>query len=184
MQNTQTQDFEPGFESSWCETKSNQGIGQIIYNYSVHRHTIKQAGSQFLLVVLVMLCLLSSLPPSYMKNLSFFPSLDKAFSANPMSAYESRFSGAKLLSTNESILGYIDQYSHNISYRDASRTEPYYLAQYAFAPISLEHNVISHRYVLGNFAAGFDYQEIATQRKLQVVRDFGNGVVLFQNRGK
>jgi hypothetical protein len=53
----------------------------------------------------------------------------------------------------------------------------YYLAQYALAPLVVEHSP-DHPLVIGNFPA----TSSATPADLQLVKDFGGGVLLFQNK--
>jgi len=101
-----------------------------------------------------------------------------------MRTREKRFDDVKILLKNEHIIGYTDEAFGPIDYRDGKRFEPYYLAQYALAPLILEADITSYRYVLGNFKEDFFYQNIAGKTGLRVVQNFGNGVVLFEKISK
>ena len=153
----------------------------MVYNRGMPKWRFRRAASQLVLVTLVVTCLGSSVPPVYMKNLPFFPSLKLAFSGNSIGFYENRFHPVVAWINSENVLGYVDRGFSDIDYRDGPRIEPYYLAQYAMAPIALENNALTHRYVLGNFADNFEYRSIALQNDLSVWHDFGNGVVLFKH---
>ena len=54
----------------------------------------------------------------------------------------------------------------------------YYLAQYALAPRVVERST-NHPLVVGNFPAS---SQVISPEGLQLVRDFGNGVLLFSNK--
>ncbi len=54
-------------------------------------------------------------------------------------------------------------------------------AQYAIAPRMIDPSPSANReWVLGNFFQSYDAERIARERGLRVVRDFGNGVVVFR----
>jgi hypothetical protein len=52
---------------------------------------------------------------------------------------------------------------------------PYYLAQYALAPLVLDRS-LNHPFVVGNFPSN---PPAASIEKLRLVEDFGDGVLLF-----
>jgi hypothetical protein len=54
----------------------------------------------------------------------------------------------------------------------------YYLTQYALAPLVVDHSS-EHAIVIGNFPRS---QPAAFPKNLKLVRDFGNGVLLFANK--
>ena len=54
----------------------------------------------------------------------------------------------------------------------------YYLTQYALAPLLVDHSS-EHAIVIGNFPRS---QPTAFPENLKLVRDFGNGVLLFANK--
>ncbi len=55
----------------------------------------------------------------------------------------------------------------------------YYLAQYALAPLVVDHSP-NHPLVVGNFPAGTPAP--ASPQDLQLVKDFGDGVLLFAGK--
>ena len=59
----------------------------------------------------------------------------------------------------------------------------YYLAQYALAPLVVDHSV-NHALVVGNFPSSTGGAPAALPSDhLQLVQDFGDGVLLFANKG-
>lgn len=56
-------------------------------------------------------------------------------------------------------------------------------ARYTLAPRLLVEGT-DRDFVLGNFAKPADWNTVASEHGLKVVRDFGNGVVLFNKAGK
>lgn len=81
-----------------------------------------------------------------------------------------RFSALKAELPGRGIVGYVGE-SGNSSAAD------YYLAQYALAPLVVD-NSPNHSLVVGNFPTS---PLRATPDDLQLVKDFGNGVLLFAN---
>ncbi len=81
-----------------------------------------------------------------------------------------RFTALKADLPQSGVVGYIGE-TGNLAVGD------YYLAQYALAPLVVDHSA-NHRLVIGNFSAA--PSAIATQG-LQLVKDYGSGVVLFTN---
>jgi hypothetical protein len=78
---------------------------------------------------------------------------------------EQRFAALKAALPQQGVLGYIGS---------SSRLDDYYLAQYALAPLVIE-NSLNHRLVVGNFATS----PVTPRDDLQLVKDFGNRVLLF-----
>ncbi|SRR6266851_5193114 len=58
----------------------------------------------------------------------------------------------------------------------------YYLTQYALAPLVVERSR-DHKLVIGNFPSPPHVPSPRTETDLVLVRDFGNGVLLFAKRG-
>ncbi len=81
------------------------------------------------------------------------------------------FASLKAALPQQGIVGYVG---------DSDAPADYYLAQYALAPLVVDHSP-DHQLVVGNFSAqqlpqGLPYAH------LQLLKDFGNGVLLFANR--
>jgi len=83
---------------------------------------------------------------------------------------DGRFAALKAALPERGVIGYTGD-------AGASPGE-YYLAQYALAPLVVEYSA-NHAWVVGNFHAG---QLPPQTHDLQVVKDFGDGVILFANR--
>lgn len=83
---------------------------------------------------------------------------------------EQRFAAAKAQLPGRGVIGYLGESGNE-------GTENYYLAQYALAPLVVDRSA-NHRFVIGNFeGAPHEIPE-----NLQLIRDFGNGVLLFANK--
>jgi hypothetical protein len=84
---------------------------------------------------------------------------------------DQRFAALKAELPQQGIVGYVGE-SGNRAVGD------YYLAQYALAPLVVEHSP-NHSLVVGNFLAS--PPEIPPDN-LRLVKDFGNGVLLFASK--
>ncbi|HKI26855.1 MAG TPA: hypothetical protein VKA07_11060 [Candidatus Sulfotelmatobacter sp.] len=87
-----------------------------------------------------------------------------------------RFAALRAELPQRGVVGYVGE-SGSLAVAD------YYLAQYALTPLVVEHSA-NHRMVVGNFpsAAGeVPGQDLQLAQELQLVKDFGNGVLLFAN---
>lgn len=81
-----------------------------------------------------------------------------------------RFSALRTVLPKHGVIGYIGQSENGV--------EQYYLAQYALAPLVVDHSS-NHSTVVGNFPTSLPKNLPAN---LQLVTDFGNGVFLFANK--
>jgi hypothetical protein len=79
---------------------------------------------------------------------------------------DARFAALKALLPQRGVVGYIGD--------SADPTVDYYLAQYALAPLVVEHS-LSHPLIVGNFR---DREPNLSDQNLRVIRDFGSGVLL------
>jgi hypothetical protein len=83
-----------------------------------------------------------------------------------------RFAALRAALPQHGVVGYIGNPRN-------SAAADYYLAQYALAPLVIDHSV-NHPLVVGNF---IDSPPLpAPSNNLRLVRDFGNGVVLFAGK--
>ncbi len=80
-----------------------------------------------------------------------------------------RFAALKAALPTRGIVGYIGESGDPVA--------DYYLAQYALAPLVIDHSV-NHPLVIGNFPGSF----AGTPDHLRLLTDFGNGVLLFANQ--
>jgi hypothetical protein len=83
---------------------------------------------------------------------------------------DQRFPALKAALPQRGVVGYIGESGN-------SGTADYYLTQYALAPLLIE-NSTNHDFVIGNFPAS---PPARFPQNLQLVKDFGNGVLLFRN---
>ena len=99
------------------------------------------------------------------------------FSAQPdlVTMYEQRYLELQRVLPARGTVGYITDLPPEDT---RARTESY-LLQYAIAPLILE-NSSEQPLVIGNFHTSAGYAEATKNKKLVLVRDFGNGVMLFQ----
>jgi hypothetical protein len=79
-----------------------------------------------------------------------------------------RFARLKAALPQRGVVGYVGDAGE-------SGVAPYYLAQYALAPLVLDHS-LNHPFVVGNFPSN---PPAASIEKLRLVKDFGDGVLLF-----
>ena len=80
-----------------------------------------------------------------------------------------RFNEIKAALPTRGVVGYIGAPKDSIGY--------YYLAQYALAPLVVEHS-LNHPLIVGNFP----FSPPNLPRNLELLHDFGNGVLLLANK--
>jgi len=80
-----------------------------------------------------------------------------------------RFAELKTMLPQRGVVGYIGAPADSIGY--------YYLAQYALAPLVVDHS-LNHPLIIGNFPSS----PPVIPQNLRILRDFGNGVLLLANR--
>lgn len=94
--------------------------------------------------------------------------------ADDISAYEQRFASIKADLPAAGVIGYLsdpDQEESQAQY-------DYYLTQYALAPLIVD-DAIDHQFVIGNFPEGMNVNSYPAN-ELILVRDYGQGIILFQ----
>jgi hypothetical protein len=95
----------------------------------------------------------------------------KESATNPALRADRRFAAIKAILPARGVVGYIGE-------PDAMAMGDYYAAQYALAPLVVEHSA-NHPLVVGNFPSATGVSD--QSQGLQLVRDFGDGVLLFSN---
>jgi len=85
---------------------------------------------------------------------------------------DQRFASLKGALPHEGIVGYVGD--------SGAPPGQYYLAQYALAPLVVEYSA-NPEWVVGNIPK--NHPDPAAIEQLELVRDFGDGVVLFRNKG-
>ncbi len=88
--------------------------------------------------------------------------------------YENRFAALRRLLPRHGVVGYVSD-------RPDSDRE-YFLTQYALAPVLLDRGGL-HAVVVGNFFDPATALAIAAPMRLVLVRDLGDGVMLFRGPG-
>lgn len=93
---------------------------------------------------------------------------------------DQRFAALRSSLPERGVIGYVGE-------PGAAALGDYYLAQYALAPLVIDHST-NHALVMGNFpsyvgaAPAVSPLRVAAQN-LQLMKDFGDGVLLFANKG-
>jgi hypothetical protein len=82
---------------------------------------------------------------------------------------DQRFAALKAALPPQGVVGYMGE---------SGGTADYYLAQYALAPLVIDHSA-NHPLVVGNFPFS---PAPGPPDHLQLLKDFGNGVLLFANK--
>jgi hypothetical protein len=85
---------------------------------------------------------------------------------------DQRFAQLKAVLPARGVVGYVDT-------RGSADVANYYLAQYALAPLVVDYSP-QHALVVGNFPANSSARDLSPN--LHLIRDFGNGVLLFANK--
>jgi hypothetical protein len=117
------------------------------------------------IVLFVLCCLLSTIRVARDAPYPRHTSVDVSIRS------DQRFSALKARLPAHGVIGYIGEMG-------ASATPDYYLTQYALAPLVVDASP-HHAIVIGNFPSS---QPSHIPQDLQVVADFGNGVMLFANK--
>lgn len=120
-----------------------------------------------ILLVIVTICLLSD--SRLLKQAGeLHPS---RLGREPQSLYDKRFDDVRKMLPEHGVVGYLGDSPGNVG--------NYYLTQYALAPLVVD-NSTDHHFVIGNF--GDAHSTIPLDRDWILLRDFGNGVILLENR--
>jgi hypothetical protein len=86
-----------------------------------------------------------------------------------------RYEGLRTALPQDAVIGY----TSDLRPEDTRSTLLFLGAQYALAPrIVVDDD--RHEWVLGNFSVPADFAALGAPRGLHVVRDFGNGVILYR----
>jgi hypothetical protein len=76
------------------------------------------------------------------------------------------------------VLGYLS----DLSLEAVNGSAAYFGVMYALAPRLLTRTADSQEWVVGNFSHPLDYASAGAAHHLDLVKDFGNGIVLFRRR--
>lgn len=107
-----------------------------------------------------------------------------------VSLSETRFEGLKQLLPGHGMVGYVSDVmpsvgpiTHRDEFSDEKYEIEYALTQYSLSPLVVDFRTEGHDLVVGNFRDASKSQEIATAKGLVLIRDFGNGIMLFSRAG-
>jgi hypothetical protein len=75
-------------------------------------------------------------------------------------------------------------YLSDISFEVANGSAAYFGVMYALAPRLVTRSADHHEWVVGNFSHPLDYAAAGAAHHLEVVKEFGNGIVLFRGLSK
>ncbi|MHC4459279.1 MAG: hypothetical protein ACYS0I_19735 [Planctomycetota bacterium] len=90
-----------------------------------------------------------------------------------ITSYVSRFRGLKKVLPLCGVVGYIAD--------DTLTAKGFSLTQYALLPVVVEQTT-DHKLVIGNFRSPTINSAFYSEQKLELLNDFGNGVMLFKGR--
>ena len=89
--------------------------------------------------------------------------------------YEKKFIGLKEFLGNHLVVGYVSDYDDNSDEDGIAYT----MTQYVLAPIILVRG-IKRNFIIGNFHSVKPNIKAYEKENLSLIRDFGNGVILFE----
>jgi hypothetical protein len=95
-----------------------------------------------------------------------------------INAQPQRLHEAIRLLPDHSTVGYLS----DISFADTPGQAAYFGVAYALAPRLVVRSADGPEWVIGNFSHPLDYAAAGAAHSLELVRDFGNGVVVFRRR--
>ena len=78
------------------------------------------------------------------------------------------------------VVGYLS----DVSFEVAQGSSAYFGVMYALAPRLVTRSADAQELVVGNFSRPLDYAAAGSAHHLELVRDFGNGIVLFRRRAR
>lgn len=92
-----------------------------------------------------------------------------------------RLADAARMLPPRAVVGYLS----DLGFETTSGSAAYFGAQYALAPrlLTFRLDLANPEWVLGNFGRFQNFAALGAAHNLTLVRDFGNGVVLYRNRG-
>ena len=79
---------------------------------------------------------------------------------------------------DKAVIGYLS----DLPFDAVAGQSAHFGIMYALAPRLVTRSADSHEWVVGNFSHPLDYAAAGREHHLELVKDFGNGVVLFRRR--
>lgn len=99
-----------------------------------------------------------------------------------ISLYERRFEGLKGVLPPRGVVGYVSDHQARDIRFDAGSGD-FYLTQYALAPLIVVYS-LEPTFIVGNFRRSTPTADFLRSRNLILLKDFGNGVMLFRNESR
>lgn len=102
-----------------------------------------------------------------------------------ISSYEHRFAGLKNAFHPLTVVGYISDLQPDKEiekYYIAGHYSEHNITEYVLSPMILESGT-NHPFVIGNFHKPVNISRVSLENHLILVRDLGNGVMLFRSEG-
>jgi hypothetical protein len=122
----------------------------------------------------ILLCIIS-LVQSYRSVDAYARAYQDPYMIN---AQPERLREAIPLLANQAEVGYLS----DISFEVTSGSAAYFGVMYALAPRLVTRSADREEWVVGNFSRPQDYAAAGAAHHLDVVKDFGNGIVVFRRR--
>ena len=95
-----------------------------------------------------------------------------------ISIYEKRFGELKAVLQNQSIVGYVSDYEA----KSDDDGNAFGMTQYVLAPIILVRGN-KPNFIISNFSSAKPDRKAYEKENLSLIKDFGNGVMLFERTG-
>ena len=138
-------------------------------------HSIRQKTG---IVLLISCALLSNLRLLYRQVKSFDIS---TVGKDRISLKDKQYEELRKILPSYGVVGYISDWSP--SYESFKASTEYTATQYCLAPVVVE-NTHERELVVGNFRSGGSIARRASPRKLVLVKDFINGIILYRGERK
>ena len=128
----------------------------------------------FVMLIVMFNLHLLSLIPLIPQMLFYKPQND------PVLNFESSISRLRILLKKEAYTGYVSDIDERELFNDPVTVKKFYMLQYSLAPTVLDN---SHKanYVIGIFKYSDKGKKLFLETNLKLIKDYGNGVVLFKN---
>lgn len=107
----------------------------------------------------------------------------KVMGHDRITLYEKRFDDLKKILPPHGVVGYISDKQNEGNHGNVGALSDYFLAQYALSPVIVIRSP-GYPLVVGNFHVNGTSLKASANRNLILVKDFGNGVMLFRNKAK
>ncbi len=107
----------------------------------------------------------------------------KQIGKDGITQYENRFKELKKELPSWGTVGYISDIPSKQLLKDTKATVNYFLTEYAVSPVVVD-NSQNHPIIIGNFQHKLTDTTVSETSKFILKKDFGNGVVLFNNENK